>query len=234
MADNTHKIVDSQEAQNNIIATQYNQSFTVTPIENSVIEKAMSSDNQAFETLFMGTYRYVFAAIRKYLNNDQDIYDAIQDTYMRVYKGISRLDSSSSFYPWLYRIAVNCAKDIIENNKIYNKTIPLDDETKITDEKSTNSDVTADVSEVLKQLPPEQAELLIRVYYDKMRNKAVKNIAAILLLTCLSTTTLVIFLVNIIIKNFSDKENVNAPLSTNSTVYCQCFKGVLEIISTIL
>lgn len=311
MADNTHEIVDSQETQNNIIATQYNQSFTVTPIENSVIEKAMSSDNQAFETLFMGTYRYVFAAIRKYLNNDQDIYDAIQDTYMRVYKGISRLDSSSSFYPWLYRIAVNCAKDIIENNKIYNKTVPLDDETKTTDEKSTNSDVTADVSEVLKQLPPEQAELLIRVYYDKMRvaeiarmqgvpastvqnrlktakknlkellkirgidkpiyggefvsmistalrnaigtellsmaiaeeilhnvtgskdnkgafvvsafarkmrNKAVKNIAAILLLTCLLTTTLVIFLVNIIIKNFSDKENVNAILSTNSTV----------------
>lgn len=311
MADNTHEIVDSQETQNNIIATQYNQSFTVTPIENSVIEKAMSSDNQAFETLFMGTYRYVFAAIRKYLNNDQDIYDAIQDTYMRVYKGISRLDSSSSFYPWLYRIAVNCAKDIIEDNKIYNKTVPLDDETKITDEKSNNSDVTADVSEVLKQLPPEQAELLIRVYYDKMRvaeiarmqgvpastvqnrlkaakknlkellkirgidkpiyggefvsmistalrnaigtellsmaiaeeilhnvtggkdnkgafvvsafarkmrNKAVKNIAAILLLTCLLTTTLVIFLVNIIIKNFSDKENVNAILSTNSTV----------------
>lgn len=77
MADNTHEIMDLHEAQNDIIATQYNQSFTVTPIENSVIEKAMSSDNQAFETLFMGTYRYVFAAIRKYLNNDQDIYDTI-------------------------------------------------------------------------------------------------------------------------------------------------------------
>ena len=42
MADNTHEIVDSQEAQNNIIATQYNQSFTVTPIENSVIESGIT------------------------------------------------------------------------------------------------------------------------------------------------------------------------------------------------
>lgn len=37
MADNTHKSVDSQEAQNNIIATQYNQSFAVTPIEKAMV-----------------------------------------------------------------------------------------------------------------------------------------------------------------------------------------------------
>lgn len=312
MTDETTEILDTNSIEENLVVSEYeSRTFTITPLEESTIKKAVCGDKSAFETVFMGTYRYVFAVVRKYLSNDQDIYDAIQDTYMRVYKGISRLDSSSSFYPWLYRIAVNCAKDIIENNKIYNKTVPLDNETRITDEKSNNSDVTADVSEVLKQLPPEQAELLIRVYYDKMRvaeiarmqgvpastvhnrlkaakknlkellkirgidkpiysgefvsmistalrdaigtellsmavaeeilhsvtgskdnkgafvvstfarkmrNKAVKNIAAILLLTCLLTTTLVIFLVNIIIKNFSDKENVNAILSTNSTV----------------
>ena len=60
--------------------------FTVTPVENSVIEKAVKGDSDSFEKLFMGTYRYVFAAVRKYLKNDQDAYDAIQETYTRVYK----------------------------------------------------------------------------------------------------------------------------------------------------
>ena len=44
MADNTHEIVDSQETQNNIIATQYNQSFTVTPIEKARSIRGRFSD----------------------------------------------------------------------------------------------------------------------------------------------------------------------------------------------
>ena len=312
MADDIYEIIDSDEEKNDIVSANYgHQAFTITPVEDTIIIKAIDADENAFEKLFMGTYRYVFAAIRKYLKNDQDIYDAIQDTYTRVYKGISRLESASSFYPWLYRIAVNCAKDILHYNK-QESTTTLDDNSLITNENpSYNSEISADVTAVLYQLPPEQAELLIRVYYDKMRvaeiarmqgvpvntvhnrlkaakkklkellkirgidkpiysgefvsmisialrnaigtellsmaiaeeilhnvtgsknpkgafvvstfarkmrNKAVKNIAAILLLTCLLTTTLVIFIVNIIIKNFSVKENVNAILSTNSTV----------------
>lgn len=310
LTDEKIEISDNKSIEENLVVSEYeSRVFTATPLEESTIKKAICGDNDAFETIFMGTYRYVFAVARKYLSNDQDIYDAIQDTYTRVYKGLPRLDSAESFYPWLYRIAVNCSKDIL-NDISHNATVPLNDEATVTD-KTISSDVCADVSEVLKQLPPEQAELLIRVYYDKMRvaeiarmqgvpsstvhnrlkaakkklkellkirgidkplysgefismistalrdiigtellsmaiaeeilhnvtggkdnkgafvvsafarkmrNKAVKNIAAILLLTCLLTTTLVIFLVNIIIKNFSGKENVNAILSTNSTV----------------
>ena len=43
--------------------------FTVTPIENTVIEKAAKGDEKAFEEVFMCTYRYVFAAVKKYLKN---------------------------------------------------------------------------------------------------------------------------------------------------------------------
>lgn len=43
------------------------------------------------------------------------------------------------------------------------------DNVAVTKDETPTSDVTADVTEVLKQLPPEQVELLIRVYYDGMR-----------------------------------------------------------------
>lgn len=170
MADSTYEIVDSIDEQTDIVVTNYDSgAFTITPVEDEIIIRSIDGDEKAFEKLFMGTYRYVFAAIRKYLKEDQDIYDAIQNTYMRVYKGLSRLESASSFYPWLYRIAVNCAKDILhENGQIV--AVPFNDVTASPDQNPNySSEVTADVSEVLKQLPPEQAELLIRVYYDKMR-----------------------------------------------------------------
>ena len=143
------------------------KAYTINPVEKSEIKKAINGDEKAFESIFMGTYRYVFAVVRRYLKNDQDAYDAIQDTYTKVYKGLSRLESIDSFYPWLHRIAENCAKDILTSNS---PSLSFDDGVEIiADDKNENSDVVADVSEVLKQLPEEQAELLIRVYYDKLR-----------------------------------------------------------------
>ena len=142
--------------------------FTVTPVENSIIEKAIKGDSDSFEKLFMGTYRYVFAAVRKYLKNDQDAYDAIQDTYTRVYKNLSRLENVSSFYPWLHRIAENCSLDILKQN---GQDISVDDlkENAATRDKAPQSDVSSDVTEVLKQLEPEQMEIIYHVYYDGMQ-----------------------------------------------------------------
>ncbi len=170
MNDETIEILDQDDIAEDLVVSEYEQrAFTITPLDESIIKKAINADEQAFEKVFMGTYRYVFAIARKYLKNDQDIYDAIQDTYTRVYKGLSRLESASSFYPWLYRIATNCAKDVLTNSNPDIIT-SFDNEINIADENQSDSaDVCADVTEVLKQLPPEQSELLIRVYYDKMR-----------------------------------------------------------------
>ena len=142
--------------------------FTVVPVKETVIEKAMDGDEKAFEAVFMGTYRYVYATARQYLKNDQDIYDAIQDTYLKVYKSLPRLQSVSSFYPWLHRICENCAKDILA--QAGPPTVSLDGEVEVAAADRTEAaTVATDVAEVLKQLPPEQAELLVRVYYDKLR-----------------------------------------------------------------
>ncbi|MBQ9769429.1 MAG: sigma-70 family RNA polymerase sigma factor, partial [Clostridia bacterium] len=98
----------------------------------------------------------------------QDAYDAIQETYTRVYKNLSRLENVSSFYPWLHRIAENCSLDILKQN---GQDISVDDlkENAATRDKAPQSDVTSDVTEVLKQLEPEQMEIIYHVYYDGMQ-----------------------------------------------------------------
>lgn len=157
--------------ENDLGFTEYGAGvFTVTPLDASIIQSAADGDEKAFEKLFMGTYRYVFATVRKYLKNDQDAYDAIQDTYARVYKGLPHLQSVSSFYPWLHRIAENCAKNVLRQNSCDVLT-PLDDAEAhaIAVEQTQEAEVSADITEVLKSLPPQQVDLLVRVYYDKMR-----------------------------------------------------------------
>ena len=159
------------EGEKKAVISEYNSNiFKVTPIDEATIKKAIDGNEKAFETIFMGTYRYVFAIVRKYLKNDQDAYDAIQETYTKTYKGLARLASPSSFYPWLHRIAENCAKDILALNNLNEKNFSVEQsEVILEDDQNHQFDLSADITEVLKQLPEEQTELLIRVYYDKMR-----------------------------------------------------------------
>ncbi len=167
--ENMHK--QNSTTENDLGFTAYSaDAFTVAPLDASIIQRAADGDEKAFEKLFMGTYRYVFATVKKYLKNDQDAYDAIQDTYARIYKGLPQLKAVSSFYPWLHRIAENSAKNILRQNNCDILT-SLDDEKidAVVAEPTQEADVSADITEVLKLLPPQQVDLLVRVYYDKMR-----------------------------------------------------------------
>lgn len=141
---------------------------SVQVVDHALIESARQGEKDAFERLFIGTYRYVFSVCRKYLKQDQDICDAIQDTYLSVLGGLKNLRDVDSFYPWLGRIAQNSAFAVW--NKLH-PGISFEDYVPEAGELDSEADediaVTADVTAALKELPAEQAELLVRLYYDK-------------------------------------------------------------------
>lgn len=138
------------------------------PVDSDTVRLAMDGDDKAFSSLFMNTYRYVYTVAKHYLSNDEDIYDAIQDTYTKVYANIGRLKDPEAFHSWLGKIAENSAKDIISLNG--QPTSELNDETEeylneATAESSAN-DVNIDITAVFAQLSQEDAELLTYIYYD--------------------------------------------------------------------
>lgn len=135
-------------------------------VENSVILKAKEGDEAAFEELFMATYKYVLSVVMSYLKNDRDAYDAVQETYTKVYKGLPDLKSVEAFYGWLRRIAANCAIDILRELR-RNRADEWDEEIKDAAEEK-DRDLSIDICNVLQALPKEQVELLVRVYYDRM------------------------------------------------------------------
>lgn len=138
------------------------------PVDSDTVRLAMDGDDKAFSSLFMNTYRYVYTVARHYLNNDEDIYDAIQDTYTKVYANIGRLKDPEAFHSWLGKIAENAAKDIITLNG--QPTSELNDETEEylneTPIESSANDVNIDITAVFAQLSQEDAELLTYIYYD--------------------------------------------------------------------
>ena len=137
-------------------------------VGRELVEKAASGDEAAFEELYMLTYRYVFAVARHYLSNDEDIRDAIQDTFTRVYKNLSKLNDPDAFAWWLRKIAENCSKTVRERKAVDSDLELFEAEFVSGEEELGRKDVELDITEVLLALDPEDAELLTRIYYDKL------------------------------------------------------------------
>ena len=143
--------------------------ITAAPVNPETVKMAINGDDEAFSALFMQTYRYVYSIAKSRLNNDEDIYDAIQDTYVKAYANIGRLKSPEAFISWVAKIAKNCSHEIAVKNAV-DKT-PLVDETEeyLNSQQDINPagvEVAMDITAVFAELPAEHAEILTYVYYD--------------------------------------------------------------------
>ena len=76
-----------------------------------VIEEIQRGNKQAFDSLVLKYQYKVFRIISRYVSDPSEILDITQETFIKVYKSIANFRGESSFYTWLYRIAVNTAKN---------------------------------------------------------------------------------------------------------------------------
>ena len=140
-------------------------------IELETVEKAMRGDKEAFSALFMQTYRSMYLVVRRFLERDEDIYDALQNGYIKAYKYLSRLQAPEAFVSWLKKTMENAARDIraavTGPETAQEDMAAFADE--LTAEELTASERRADIREVLSRLDSRQAEVLTLYYYDGMK-----------------------------------------------------------------
>jgi len=78
-------------------------------IENELINKAVKGDGKAFDKLIRKYDRQIMNLLLNILKNEDDASDAYQNTFIKVYNSLGQFNRESSFYTWVYRIAVNTA-----------------------------------------------------------------------------------------------------------------------------
>ena len=134
-----------------------------------LIQRAIDGEKKAFEQLYMQSYRYVFFVVRRYIPDDETTYDVIQETFIKVFKGLSDLRSPNAYYSWLTTIAQNTAKNFLRSKHVEDSITEEEDYSVFLKQDQTQKDVELDIEAVLKELKPQDAELLSLVYYDGMR-----------------------------------------------------------------
>jgi RNA polymerase sigma-70 factor (ECF subfamily) len=81
--------------------------------ELALVERAQAGDHDAYGALVERHSRAVFRLAYRITGQEQDAEDVVQDAFLRAYRQIGRFEARSSFGTWLYRIAANCAHDLL-------------------------------------------------------------------------------------------------------------------------
>jgi RNA polymerase sigma-70 factor (ECF subfamily) len=79
--------------------------------DKELVRRVKKGDRQAFELLFSRYQHKILNLISRYLRDREDVEDVAQETFIKAFRALPRFRGESAFYTWLYRIAINTAKN---------------------------------------------------------------------------------------------------------------------------
>ncbi|MGN6385858.1 MAG: sigma-70 family RNA polymerase sigma factor [Verrucomicrobiota bacterium] len=90
----------------------------VNPVEDRIlVAEAQTGDYEAFDTLIRRYQERVYATIYHMTSNHEDANDLTQETFIKAHKALRNFKGDSSFFTWVYRIAINKTINFLKSRK---------------------------------------------------------------------------------------------------------------------
>ena len=80
-------------------------------LDQALVERVQNGDRRAFDLLVRKYQHKVVGLVSRYVRNHAECEDIAQESFMRAWRAIATFRGDSAFYTWLYKIAVNTAKN---------------------------------------------------------------------------------------------------------------------------
>ena len=78
-----------------------------------LVERVQAGDKKAFDILVMKYQQRVMKVLSRYVRDQAELEDLAQESFIKAYRALPRFRGDSAFYTWLYRIAINTAKNFL-------------------------------------------------------------------------------------------------------------------------
>jgi len=85
--------------------------------DEALVRRTQNGENAAFDVLVERYKERLYATVYHMTSNHEDANDLVQDTFIKAYKSLRGFRGQSSFYTWVYRIAVNRTINFIKRRK---------------------------------------------------------------------------------------------------------------------
>lgn len=82
-------------------------------VDLQLIDAVKGGDSHAFDVLVTRYQPRVAKIVSRYVRDPSEVLDVSQEVFIKAYRAIKKFRGDSSFYTWLYRIAINTSKNYI-------------------------------------------------------------------------------------------------------------------------
>lgn len=150
--------------------------------ELTLIQNFKNGDEQAFNQLVLRYQEKVYWIVRRMIPDHDDADDVTQNVFIKAYHSLRSFKGDSSFYTWIYRIAINLSLNEIRRKKL-RKTFSLDEEVMQVQsrELSPFEQIESDerrklIREAIETLPEKQKKVFVLRYHEELPYEEISKI----------------------------------------------------------
>jgi RNA polymerase sigma-70 factor (ECF subfamily) len=82
-------------------------------LDQALVERVQKGDRRAFDLLVRKYQHKIIAVISRYISDWSECQDVAQEAFIRAYRAMANFRGDSQFYTWMYKIAINTAKNYL-------------------------------------------------------------------------------------------------------------------------
>jgi RNA polymerase sigma-70 factor (ECF subfamily) len=82
-------------------------------VDQALVERVQQGDKSAFDLLVRKYQHRISKLISRYVKDPVEVQDVAQEAFIKAYRALPRFRGDSAFYTWMYRIAINTAKNYL-------------------------------------------------------------------------------------------------------------------------
>lgn len=154
------------------------------PPDAHLICAYLSGQDRAFEKLFKRYEKPLFSFILRFVGNRENAEDLLQQTWLKVLKGLPKYEERGKFSSWLFGIANNCCIDCVRKKSVTKqdnfinpeKLNSLSSIDSNPDEMFVQNEQKVWLEKALTQLPPEQKQVVLLRLYGEMPFKEIARV----------------------------------------------------------
>lgn len=135
------------------------------------------SNEDSFNRMVLENQEKIYSMFRRMVSSHDEADDLTQETFIKVYKNMSKFRNDSSAYTWIYRIAVNTGLNYLRRQKI-RQTVGLDKVNVVAENDHSHSSELQNIylKKAIKKLPSKQQMVIILRSYQGLAFKEIGRI----------------------------------------------------------
>lgn len=90
-----------------------NQSNTGEQLDKDLVARVQQGDKAAYDLLVIKYQHKIIQLVNRYIKDPSEAQDVAQEAFIKAYRALANFRGDSAFYTWLYRIAINTAKNYL-------------------------------------------------------------------------------------------------------------------------